>query len=131
MDGDWSRRSSGSAHEAMTVTLRPHCRVRCHQVPRFTAAEISQLRSFPFELSGAAADSSARSECAICLCEFESGQQLTARWPEITRDDPSLPELTREYTPSKVRTAVKLRRDGKWDAPHPGHVVSPPCTFIS
>uniref|UniRef100_A0A7S3SAE1 RING-type domain-containing protein n=1 Tax=Emiliania huxleyi TaxID=2903 RepID=A0A7S3SAE1_EMIHU len=50
----------------------------CHQVPRFTAAEISQLRSFPFELSGAAADSSARSECAICLCEFESGQQLTA-----------------------------------------------------
>jgi len=48
-------------------------------VPRFTAAEISQLRSFPFEPSGAAADSSARSECAICLCEFESGQQLTAR----------------------------------------------------
>mmetsp|Transcript_24626 Transcript_24626/g.78093 ORF Transcript_24626/g.78093 Transcript_24626/m.78093 type:complete len:218 (+) Transcript_24626:125-778(+) len=47
-------------------------------VPRFTAAEISQLRSFPFEPSGAAADSSARSECAICLCEFESGQQLTA-----------------------------------------------------
>jgi hypothetical protein len=47
-------------------------------VERFTNAQIAQLKSFEHEHSEAASSSSAHSECAICLGEFEVGQTLTA-----------------------------------------------------
>eukprot|EP00962_Isochrysis_galbana_P016848 scaffold4839_cov136-Isochrysis_galbana.AAC.3 len=47
-------------------------------VERFTDAQIAQLKSFKHEHNEAASSSSAHSECAICLSEFEVGETLTA-----------------------------------------------------
>mmetsp|Transcript_24625 Transcript_24625/g.78088 ORF Transcript_24625/g.78088 Transcript_24625/m.78088 type:complete len:196 (+) Transcript_24625:125-712(+) len=102
-------------------------------VPRFTAAEISQLRSFPFEPSGAAADSSARSECAICLCEFESGQQLTVHCPLCRVDVRSLvlsPAAPSDGPAPASPRSLGFTRDGgiiqRYD-PHPPAALERPA----